>query len=408
VGSAVQQVAGQFNALHGLNRRRRAQVVTEAAALLLDPSTSFGQQARLQLPSSTLLSPEMIDWALEASLKPLSAESLVELADRAAPDSPRQRVAVPRLGAVVLAGNVFTACIPTIAYALTVGIPLVCKASSAEQVFPQLFASAIDAVDPVVGRALKVFSFPGGSVDLEQKLFDQAELVVAYGGDDTMLALRSRLKATSRLVEHGHGISFAYLGVDATSSIERAAETAERLALDVAAYDQRGCFSPHVAWLREADGAVDRLTFLDLLHEALSRLDRNLPRGPLPAEIAAAQMQWRGVAAVEGDLREGAGHAVASNDANHLHIGPDWRNLLVLPCNGPADLLPHLEPFGSHLKLLGVECDDAERAELLGVLSPRLCPRLCPVGEMQQPPLDAYSEGAPPFEGFVRWLTIEL
>jgi hypothetical protein len=344
----------------------------------------------------------MTEWALEKSLGALLQCNLSEAIDRRSRRAPDLLMARPRRCNVILAGNIFSACLQPFAFALALGIPVLCKAASDQATFPSLFATALAQADPAVGAALGVTTFPSASSDHLSALLEGADLVICYGGDDTILALRRQLGATTRLIEHGHGVSVAYLGRDALTDPQIIA----RLAIDVAAYDQRGCLSPQLVWINDDNDQAARQTFLQQLHQALDRLDADLPRGPLPPEIAAAQMQWRGVAAIEGELLQGAGHAVASNEQGRLRPGPGWRNLLVLGCEGPRHLKPALARFGPHLKQIGIACGDDERAELLDALDPVLCPRICRLGEMQSPPFDAYSEGADPIDGFVRWVQV--
>jgi hypothetical protein len=123
-------------------------------------------------------------------------------------------------------------------------------------------------------------------------------------------------------------------------------------------------------------------------------------------------MQWRGVAAVQGELFEGRGHAVAYSEARSVP-GPGWRNLLVRPCQGPRELAAELAGdralWGAHLKALGHACDQRELAELAGLIAlcPGLCPRVCPLGRMQSPPLDAFADGQAPLHGLLSWLSVE-
>ena len=73
-------------------------------------------------------------------------------------------------------------------------------------------------------------------------------------------ALASRLEGRKRF-----GIA---IGKAALASEESARKTAQELALDVAAYDQRGCLSPHMAWA--VRGAP--------VHRVRGRVHRPLPR----------------------------------------------------------------------------------------------------------------------------------
>ena len=394
-------------ALRGLGPERRARAVAAVAARLMDPDTAPGRDARGRISRSAGLSPAMVDWALRTTLETATIEALIAMATRALTSGPGQPVP-PRLVSVILAGNVFTAAWRPMILPLLVGAPVLCKGSSRDDGFPRLVAATLRQLDPEVGRALDVVSFPGGEVALEQSLFARSDVAMVYGSDATIAAVRARLPATVRLLEHGHGVSAAYVGQDALASPERATAAARAIALDAAAYDQRGCLSPHVVWIRRG-GTVDGRNMARLIHEALNALDDELPRGPVPPEVGAAQMQWRGVAAVLGQLFEGAGHAVAYLDAtpDQVRLGPGWRNLLVLECDGPVAAAERLAAHGAHLAAVGVACDGDERDVLAGSLPPPACPVICPVGRMQTPALDRFSAGTGEIDGLLRWMTME-
>jgi hypothetical protein len=407
--------AARGERLRALGVDRRCQALAAAAAELADCASPLGGHARRVLPVSSGHSPEMVDWALRSALGEVDAKGLAALFREAAGEeragAAERRCVPPRLVTAVLAGNVFTASLRPIVLALLAGSPLVCKASSRGDAFPRLFEVALTAVDPEVGAALAVATFPGGTEELEDALFRASDAVIVYGGDPTVEVLRRRLPATVRLQEHGHGLGVAWVTAAVLANPQRAAEAAERLALDVAAYDQRGCLSPQVLWLEDRDlgGEKEGRRFLALLAEALERQDRLLPRGFLPPEIAAAQMQWRGVMATAGELWAGGWGAVVwiADRSAPLHLGPGWRNLLVLPCTGAPDLARRLTPFGVHLKAVGVGGDPEALRRLADLLPPPLCPRLCPLGRMQIPPLTGLADGAPPFEALLRWQDVE-
>lgn len=393
--------------LRALGVERRCAGLARAASMLCDASTPIGRWARERLPAITGLSERMVDWALRTSLAPITGQALSAILDGARLRAPDVFAKVPRLVSVVLAGNVFTAAIRPIFFSLLVGSPAACKASSRDDLFPALLSAALTEADPELGRSLAVVSFPGGTEALESALYSRSDVVVAYGGDETMEALRARLPATVRLIEHGHGASVAYFGGRAVASPSRAAEAAQMLALDIAAYDQRGCLSPQVLWVRRG-GAVGRERVAGILHDALSTVETDLPRGPVPSDVGAAQMQWRGVMGVQGRLHVGRTHAVACPADGRLRLSPGHRNLAVMECDDVADLGAQLLPLGHHLKAIGTDCDQSEQERLLACLDFPLTPRLCHLGRMQTPPLDSFTEGMPPLDGLLRWVQTEL
>ncbi len=406
VRSRAARVAATAPALRAMDGERIAGAIGRAAAAIADPTADVGREARALLPDATGLSEAMVGWALTHQVGIATPDSLTRLARSMQP--PREG-AVPargRLCVVVLSGNVFTAALRAIALPLLARVPVVAKASTREDVFPRLLARAIAAADAELGSSLDVVTFPGGTAALEDTLFAQADVVAVYGSDSTLSDVRGRLPATTTFVPHGHGMGAIWVPSDALPDETAATALAERVALDVAAFDQRGCLSPHAVWV----GAAARFPARELARlvadHGLARLAGELPRGALPTEIGGAQVQWRGVAAARGELFERDGYAVSFEGPGALRLSPGYRNVSVLECLDEQDLFRRLTPLGMHLKALGVAADVEARRSLAARLPAPLAPRVSAVGTMQTPPIDTLADGHSPFAGLLRWTEV--
>jgi hypothetical protein len=201
------------------------------------------------------------------------------------------------------------------------------------------------------------------------------------------------------LVAQGPGLGAAIVAKEALARGDHAAALARGLALDVAAYDQRGCMSPHAIWV-ERGGTVTPRAFAEQLASELETLQRELPRGPLLLSDASAQLSWRGVSTLRGELFEGDGYAVSYEESAPLRVSPGQRNVQVIAVDQVREACDRLATLGVHLKCLAIAGLDARRL----TLAPRLAPRLCMPGSMQTPSLQALQDGVPAWEGFVRWL----
>lgn len=195
---------------------------------------------------------------------------------------------------------------------------------------------------------------------------------------------------------HGHGLGLGWVSRDA--DLDAAARD---LALDVAAYDQRGCMSPHAIGVERG---ADRERFSRALAASLEELATSLPRGALPTDVGAAQVQWRGVAAARGILREGDGWAVADEGAQAPRVSPGWRNVMVFEAPSAAAFAERASAFGGHLKAIGVAGD---RHAVASALLPGVSPRVCRAGTMQTPALTVYADGLPPWDGWRRFVSEE-
>jgi hypothetical protein len=394
-------------ALRASSIEERADAIGRAAACLADPADALGIEARAALCASSEHAPAMVEWALTTTLAGDVSGALRELCDAWEPRS-RTLVAQPaRLAAVVLAGNVFTAGFRALTLPLVAGVPTLVKASSRDDVFPRLFARALSAVAPRVGAALGVTTFAGGDEACESALLEHADSVSVYGSDATIAAVRARLAPSVAFAGHGHGVGAAYVPYAALDDLDTAREAASHLALDIAAYDQRGCLSPHIAFVARSGRIVPREFSRLLADESLTQLARTLPRGALPMDLGAQQLQWRGLGVVRGELFEGDGFAVSYEADGPLRLSPGYRNILVLECGDPRELARRLAPLGVHLKALGVGGDTARRAEVARALEAPLAPRISPLGSMQTPGLAGPADALDPFAPFRRFLTLD-
>jgi hypothetical protein len=394
-------------ALRALSLEARAEAIGGAAARLADPHDPLGAEARVALCASSEHAPAMVEWGLTTTLTPDVSDMLRTLCETWEPRTQGLLAQPARLAAVVLAGNVFTAGFRALALPLVVGAPTLVKASSRDDVFPRLFARALAAVAPRVGDALGVATFPGGDEGCEAALFEQADSVSVYGSDATIAAVRARLGPSIAFAGHGHGVGAAYVPYAALDDVDTARDAAKRLALDIAAYDQRGCLSPHVVFVARSGRVVPREFSRLLADEGLTPLARTLPRGALPMDLGAQQLQWRGLGVVRGELFEGDGFAVSYEADGPLRLSPGYRNVLVLECGDPRELARRLGPLGVHLKALGAGGDAARRAEVARALDAPLAPRISALGMMQTPGLGGPADAVDPFAPFRRFLALD-
>ena len=94
----------------------------------------------------------------------------------------------------------------------------------------------------------------------------------------------------------GRGLGVVAPAASANANDDSVDALAAAFALDVAAYDQRGCLSPQVLYVQE-NGWVSPQRFAERLHHALRKVAVTLPRGPIDHHLGAQQLQYRGVGA---------------------------------------------------------------------------------------------------------------
>jgi acyl-CoA reductase-like NAD-dependent aldehyde dehydrogenase len=372
--------------LQRITAGERAAAIARAARTLLDDATPLGGALRGELAASTGLSAQVIERGLRTTLQLFEREALLALHHGYTGERRAQ------LAVLVLAGNVFSAAARPLLLPLLCGTAVLAKASSADDALPRLLKRALDQADERVGAACEVVTFSRADAALHDALFSKASLISAYGSDETIAALAARLPPSCRLIARGHGLGAIFVAGEALGSEHAMRMVAARAAIDVAAYDQRGCLPPHAIFVQR--GAHSAREFARALGDALAAIEVELPRGAVPEGAAAALLQWRGVAAALGELHRGPTWAVAYEGDAPLRGSPGYRHVAVYDCDSRAALLERVAPLGKHLKALGV-AGNAARRELA-----TLAPYVCAVGAMQAPPLDAPLDGLHALAGY--------
>jgi hypothetical protein len=177
---------------------------------------------------------------------------------------------------------------------------------------------------------------------------------------------------------------------------DRSRDSAERLALDVALWDQLGCLSPVATYVVDA-GAAAADGFAEALAQALGDIEERLPRGTIDKAAAAriaherADAEMRAAAGARVAVHAGAGSrwTVVREDAARVRPVPLHRFVRVLPASDGAALIDALAPLGPHLAavaLAGFGSDSDTRA-LVRRLADLGASRICAPGAMQCPPL---------------------
>lgn len=280
---------------------------------------------------------------------------------------------------------------------------------------PRMFAHSLYALQPKLGACLEVADWKGGNDQLETALFAEAGCVTATGTDATLSAIHGRVPARARFLGYGHKISFAFVTRESLVSI-RSKEVVGRVAEDILAWNQLGCLSPHVVYI-ESGGATPPLVFAELLAAELDNRERDQPRGSIhavhSAAIATRRMFHQVRAAAEDTSR-----VWSSADSTAWTVvyeeEPDFqqsclnRFIYVKPVADLDHLMHAIAPLQGSISTVGV----GATAQRLQEIAPRLArwgvSRVCPVGQMQNPPLSWRHDGRPALADLITWTDVEF
>lgn len=405
-------------------------VIDAAIARLLDANNEHRRLLEELLPRITGFDVEMVRLGLNGFLQSFRALQLhrfvaedfanPKILDEFQPQAKQgwSKALGADLSVHVWAGNVPALPLWSLVSALLVKAGAIGKVSSAEPVFASVFARLLVEIEPRWRDCLAVVWWKGGREDLESCLFPLADVVLAYGGNAALNAIQSRVPSSTRFLAYGHKISFSVVSKAALTT--RKGQASARLAaLDVARWDQQGCYSPHVLYVQRG-AALSPLGFAQMLAGELAALEPKMARRQLSLEEASTLASWReshefamvktASAApsriVLGDKAQ-AWCVVYSDKAMPLSPGPLNRSVLVLAVDDFSEVCDLIEPQAAFLQTVGVAVSPEELLPLAQCLGEVGATRICALGAMSSPEAGWHHDGRFSLLDLVRIVDVE-
>jgi len=324
-------------------------------------------------------------------------------------------VNTPEFQVHIAAGNIPNPALTSIVFGLLTRSAQFVKCASGASFLPRLFAHSIYEADGKLGACLEIAEWRGGNLALENALFAEADCVTATGSDETLDELRKRVPLRTRFLGHGHRVSFGFVAGEVLYG-SRGKKIVASAADDVVAWNQLGCLSPHVIYVQPG-GEIAPEHFAQLLAEELERREASEPRGELPAEHAAAIALRRNIYEVRAaHLPETTQHW-CSKDSTAWTVIYEADVRFQLSClnrfiyvKGVADLKTVLESADSvrgKVSTVGIAAPEEKTNEIATQLARWGATRICPLGQMQNPPLTWRHDGRPPLGDLVTWTDFE-
>jgi len=252
----------------------------------------------------------------------------------------------------------------------------------------RLFVDALAEVDAPLASTIALASWPGEDDDRTRTLCTLADLVVAYGSDDTIHTL-AKMRGGLPFVGYGHRVSFGVVLPDANLK-----EAADGFSLDTLLYDQGGCLSPQSIFVIGDSGrAVD---FAQVLSKSLRAMQSTLPAPPRDEGIAVAIRRARALARMDGCRLwedEATTWTVVLRRTPEFAPSPTHGVISVQPLSTWERLTVALAPVEGALQ--GVAVAGSTSTALMDLLSTAGVSYICTPGRMQAPPLSWREDGVP-------------
>lgn len=401
-------------------------VIDTAVARLLDEQDPYRQALAQWLPRCSGLAPDMVRLGLNAFLKTFRAlplqrfvaedftnpKMLDEFQPR--PKGGWSKAVGPDLLLHVWAGNVPALPLWSLVAGLLVKAGTIGKVASAEPVFASIMARLLVEVEPRWADCLAVVWWQGGDVAQERVAFGLADVVMAYGGNASLAAMQQQVPVTTRFLPHGHKLSFGMVAASALS-VRKGQAVVQQAALDVARYEQSGCYSPQLFYVARG-GRISPLEFAQRLSSELQALQQRFPRRALSLEEAAAVAAWREGQALQsladpsltllGQADDPA--CVVYSDAP-LPLQPSalQRTVQVVAVNHLGEVPPLLKAARDVLQTVGLAAAPEELMPLANALAEAGATRICAIGAMTSPEAGWHHDGRFSLLDLVRMVDME-
>ena len=406
-------------------------ILGEVAECWLEPDNSFRKLALELGPGKTGFSRATLEKGLDNYFHQLTRESFHALlaqefshahrldkfvATGAEEKSNRAAIATgPEFLVHFAAGNIPNPTLTSIVFGLLTRSAQFVKCASGSSFLPRMFAHSIYDADPKLGACLEIAEWRGGKAGLESALFAEADCVTATGSDETLAAIRAQLPIKTRFIGYGHRVSFGFVASEVLHGA-RAKKIVAAAADDVVAWNQLGCLSPHVIYV-EAGGEVSPDKFAGLLADELEKREQTEPRGELAAEHAAVIASRRGIYEVRAAHSPETTQHWCSKDSTAWTVVYEADTRFQMSClnrfiyvKAVSDLTAALhgaDEIRGKVSTVGIAAPEERVNEIATQLARWGATRICPLGQMQNPPLIWRHDGRPALGDLITWTDFE-
>ena len=383
------------------------------------------KEALNALPAITNFSPQMVKGCVDGILEFLGKENLFKMleAELENPEyiddfRPKKgfnglvKAYGPRLITNIFSGNAPALPAISLVRGLLVKSSQLGKVASEEPLFANLFAQSIEDVDKNIANTMALTYWKGGDESIETVAFNEADVVVAYGGPGAIESIRKRIPSGKKFISYGHKLSFGVIGREYLNEESSAREVAAKAALDTSLHDQQGCLSPHL-WYVEMGGYVTPERFAELLGEEMGKINKKLPRGKISKEAKIEIQKIRGVYDWMDDAKtfypkKSTAWTVIYTKKKEFELSCLNRVVRVKPIDDIQEVKELVAPISQYLQTIGAALYEERLLRFFDEMGKLGATRITPVGRM------GYPANALPHDGsyglrdlIMRWVAIE-
>ena len=400
-------------------------ILSSLSDLWLDPEYSLRKIAVNRMPGIVGYSSRMVEAAIDALFENMSRENLYKIIrghigrpqylDRFEYDSSFDGYFTAQpLGMLlhVSPGNVFVGGADSLMYGfLSKNINLL-KISSADPVFPLLFARSLKDTDEkgFISNSFSILNFSGSDEEITSLMKQKCDGIVVIGGEEAVQSYRKDLPLGTRLIEYGPKYSFSII-TSAGFNESKPEEVYEKCAMDVVMWEQRACSSPQVIYVEESIYNQ----FCSDFPEYLERINNEYPHGEITFDEKVEVLKARETARI----LEAEGKAILRCSPRSMkwtvicekspvfRVSPLNRTIFVKPYQSWADILAQLVNIKDYLQSVALLATDHQMKLLSKALARLGVSRISSIGRISRGKPGAPHDFDFSLRKLVKWVSIE-
>lgn len=316
--------------------------------------------------------------SLDALLRSLSQVALLDLIQSEQVDG---AMGPPAIGHVIASNTPLLAWTSVLRALIVESSSLVKVSARDDSCWTVLLKETLQEINPALGNCVEICKWSSADADLNRRLCSSVDLILAYGSDSALDALRKITPSHVPFLGYGHRIS---IGVASDAIAE---SDIKGFARDILVYDQGGCLSPQIIFVRGNAAA-----FAERLAQQLEVTGSEIPFAGRGADVGEQVRTFRALARMAGSV------VIGDIDLRWTVVVPSDRQALPPGRNGtvfvhsvvnweeiPSYVAPYLEKLqGCALAPWPWDRNDTVLEDLLDKLR---FTRICGSGELQLPPI---------------------
>lgn len=314
----------------------------------------------------------------------------------------------------VSAGNVFVGAVDTLVQGLITKNVNILKMSSADPLFPLIFAEILQSVDykGILSQSFALVPFKGGDKAVEAIVKEQSDVLVVYGGEDTVKAYREGTGFHTKIIEYGPKYSLSIMSEECIDN-DNIEELAHDMARDFTMWEQSACSSPHAVFINSTDKAKK---FANALARGLEYWAVKIPHSKIPMNEAVEILRTRELARVDEALGDAELIIPAIDNQDwtiilqhkcEFKVSPHHRTAYVIVSGDhEIETLGALKSYGQFIQSIALLMPTDQKLSISDSLVAMGADRITDIGNMARRKHGTPHDGTRGTSELVRWVSV--